>query len=751
VSTLEDTCVAAFDLLPDAVIAADERGKISFVNRAATRLLGWRAEELCGRPLTAIMPARMHVIHEAGFGRYVTTHHPRIMGHPIRVPALRRDGSELDIELTLAAARVLEGHEIIIGTLRDRSDRVELERQIRVSRYMRATTAAAAQLRSVFDVDRVLWVAVETLVEQFDAALARVWLKEPHAEVLRLRASAGLSRRVEGSSRHYVDIATHPFKLGVVARTRQPCTKNGLMGDPQYEQDWVRRERLEAAASLPLLVSGDLEGVLVAFFRYRLDEEAFDALAMLAALVASAVNDANLYDRAQCAIRRRDDVLSVVSHDLRGPLSIIEMGTTWLMRRGGDDESSKTVLRIRRAGTRMEVLIRDLLDESAIEAGRLRIEPVKQAVGPLVSEAMELMRPIADEKRVSLSVDVVAPDAEVVCDRARIVQVFSNLVGNAIKFTKEGGAVRLRVSGDDGTVKFAVTWMRHRAGGAPARVRPLLEGPRHRDRGRAGARHREGHRRSASRRAPRGEHARPGEHVRVRPAARRLRDPRPSVGPRSPGSAHLHDHRAVAVDALEALAAAAVDAARAARAVRLARRQRCERADVAARELLARQVEGGMTRVGAGLRVDADGAHPELLARGAVVRVDLGVAVVPAAREEDLAAGRHGAHGRVEVQVLVAPGIGEVARAVAVVAVGGIELVGDPARDVDMQRSPCATLLSGGSVVLAKLLEESSTKTTRPGRSTNHAPFIASLPDSKRGNHADRDSVCTPNQAKRTA
>jgi len=73
----------------------------------------------------------------------------------------------------------------------------------------------------------------------------------------------------------------------------------------------VKRERLEAAASLPLLVAGDLEGVLVAFFTYRLDEEAFDALAMLAALVASAMNDANLYDRAQRAIRTRNDVLSV--------------------------------------------------------------------------------------------------------------------------------------------------------------------------------------------------------------------------------------------------------------------------------------------------------------------------------------------------------------------------------------------------------------------------------------------------------
>jgi PAS domain S-box-containing protein len=451
----ESAYLGTFDLLPDAVIAADEHGTISFANVAATRLLGWTTDELVGQPLTKIMPPRMHAAHEAGLRRYTSTHHSRIMGRPIRVPALRRDGTEVDIELTLGSARTAEGQEIIIGTLRDLSDRVELERQLRVIGHMRTVTAAAAHLTSLLDVDHVLELAVETLVSELGAALARVWIREPQRGTLRLRASAGLSRRIAGSSRERIDIATHPFKIGVVARTKRPFAKNNLVGDAQFDQEWVKREHIEAATAFPLLGSGDLEGVLVAFFRERLDEEAFEVLAMLAALVATGVTDARLYDEAQRALRARDEVLAVVSHDLRGPLSVIEMGTSSLLRGGG--AKTDLVLRMRRAGQRMNVLIRDLLDVSAIEAGRLRVEPAPEPLGPLVAESVELARSLADDKHIELATDVPEPAASIVCDHGRIVQVFANLLGNAIKFTNEGGAVTVRAAVDDQSVRFAVT------------------------------------------------------------------------------------------------------------------------------------------------------------------------------------------------------------------------------------------------------------------------------------------------------
>lgn len=118
------------DALGDPVIAADANNRIIYINHAVEELLGWTAENLVGLPLTTIVPPRFRAAHLAGFSRYLTTRTPRIIGRPIRVPALHRDGSEIDIELSLAALTTNGDEPLFVATLRDVRDRVELERQL---------------------------------------------------------------------------------------------------------------------------------------------------------------------------------------------------------------------------------------------------------------------------------------------------------------------------------------------------------------------------------------------------------------------------------------------------------------------------------------------------------------------------------------------------------------------------------------------------------------------------------------------
>jgi PAS domain S-box-containing protein len=443
-------------VLPDAIFVANARGVIVYANPAAEAMLHWPPGELCGSPLTAIMPERMHARHRVAFERFMATHVSHIMGRPIRLPALRRDGIEIDVDLTLGMLRSNDGEELVIGSLRDLRDRVELERQIDVARSLRAATTAATRLTSVLDVEHVLRTAVEVLAFDFDAALARIWLWDPKTSLLHLRASEGLARRVHGSPREHVDPATHPYKLGVVAREKRPFLKNGLSGDAQFDQEWVARERLQAAAVFPLLIGGELTGVLVSFFRHPLEQEVFEVLGTLSALVAVAINDAHLYDKARRALLARDEMLAIVSHDLRNPLGAIALSSALLLREG-PRELAQQALRIQRCAERMDQLTSDLLDLSAIETGRLTIARTEQHVRAVAAEAVEALQPLADEKHVRLTNEAQRSEAVVSCDFARIVQVLSNLIGNAIKFTDPGGEITVRVMEDEDRITYVVS------------------------------------------------------------------------------------------------------------------------------------------------------------------------------------------------------------------------------------------------------------------------------------------------------
>lgn len=176
---------------------------------------------------------------------------------------------------------------------------------------------------------------------------------------------------------------------------------------------------------------------------------------------ALAVDHAVLYRAAEEAGRAREAMVAVVSHDLKNPLSTIQMAVSFLLEDIVPDDESHAMERrqlsvVKRESARMYRLIHDLLDMSAIEAGKLLLQRATHDVAPLVEEVIETLKPLADAKKIELSLE--APDEvpAVHADRDRIFQVFSNLGGNAIKFTPEGGRVILRVRSGVQVVEFDV-------------------------------------------------------------------------------------------------------------------------------------------------------------------------------------------------------------------------------------------------------------------------------------------------------
>ncbi len=168
-----------------------------------------------------------------------------------------------------------------------------------------------------------------------------------------------------------------------------------------------------------------------------------------------ALENALLYREAQRAIRMRDDVLAIVSHDLRSPLSAIILRASALARQ---PEISDTANGIVRSAKQMNRLIEDLLDASAINAhgGKLAINVGIHAAAELVRDALGMFWLHAEAAAITLTDESPDNSVRVVCDRDRIVQVLSNLIGNALKFTPQHGSVTVRAELQGSEVRFEV-------------------------------------------------------------------------------------------------------------------------------------------------------------------------------------------------------------------------------------------------------------------------------------------------------
>lgn len=162
----------------------------------------------------------------------------------------------------------------------------------------------------------------------------------------------------------------------------------------------------------------------------------------------------------QLARMQREETLAIVAHDLKNPLGAIFATLSLLdvqapAGAAGDNLRAKSAV-IRRMAARMDYLTRDLLDAAAIEAGIFTVVKAPERVEKILVEALEPSIDVAASKGVTLKIEPCPECAQVLCDRARVLQALSNLIGNAVKFTPEGGTVRVRATGAPNRVRFSV-------------------------------------------------------------------------------------------------------------------------------------------------------------------------------------------------------------------------------------------------------------------------------------------------------
>ncbi|HZE08726.1 MAG TPA: PAS domain-containing sensor histidine kinase [Gemmatimonadaceae bacterium] len=242
------------------------------------------------------------------------------------------------------------------------------------------------------------------------------------------------------------------------------------------DEGWrIRKDGSRFWANVVISAIRDVNGTLLGFSkvtrdltsRRQAEEQARELAAEQAAHAESARRNDELQRLnvqleealalAERSTRVRDEVLAVVAHDLRNPVHTI-LGAAGVIEVVPPGEArERHVNMIQRSARTMERLISDLLDVASIESGTLSLHTGSVDLSVLVSEVVELFDAQAHERRIEIHRDIDPGIPMIIGDRDRLVQVLSNLLGNAIKFTPEGGNVRLRLTRQVEEVMVSVT------------------------------------------------------------------------------------------------------------------------------------------------------------------------------------------------------------------------------------------------------------------------------------------------------
>lgn len=341
---------------------------------------------------------------------------------------------------------------------RAQEERTQLLEQEQATRKLaEAATDMVQKLQAVSDValnhlslEELLQESLNRISEVLQADTAGILLIEPESNNLVVRAAKGLEEQVRKELRV-------PIGEGFAGRVALQCQPI-ILEQNAYRQVYspiLQKQKIQSLMGAPLLVEDRVLGVVqvgtLDVRKFTLDD--LRLLQLVADRIALAIDRANSYEaeqkarqEAETANRIKDEFLAVVSHELRTPLNSI-LGWAQMLRTRNMNQATvhKALETIERNAKQQVTLIEDILDVSRIIRGKIRlsIQPVNLA--SMIEEAIETIKPVLEAKSIQLEINIDPNLGTVAGDRSRLLQVVSNLLSNAAKFTPEGGTVKVNL------------------------------------------------------------------------------------------------------------------------------------------------------------------------------------------------------------------------------------------------------------------------------------------------------------------
>jgi PAS domain S-box-containing protein len=449
-----------YDFAPIVYLTLDVEGRIQDANLTAATFLGIERGNLTGKPLVSFV-AVSHRAQLRGHLQRCFSHRIAVsvdldlalsgmVGLPVKatsVPVLDDAGQVVGCRTALTDISALKRTEHRLVLLASASQTLAATPDIETSmqEVLRSTVPSVADLAFIDLVDR----------DEIRRLAVRREPTEPAGVDFRRSVYARSSLGPDSPQSRVLQSG----KPILIAR----CDSSALAGEDGLDHDSaIRQSGAKSLAYVPLSSRGATLGVLTLI---SLDDSrgftGADLLfgADLASRVATAIDNARLYREAKEAIQGREDVLSFVAHDLRGFLFGSRVGIDILLRSIPKTERGNgwnELDRVQRLNAQMARMIEDLLDVSSLDSGRLSLNLAKWGASDLVAQAVEAFAATAADGGIAYAADAPDRTAIVYCDAGRVMQIFGNIVGNAVKFTPKGGSITISVSAAGEHVQFSV-------------------------------------------------------------------------------------------------------------------------------------------------------------------------------------------------------------------------------------------------------------------------------------------------------
>jgi PAS domain S-box-containing protein len=416
---------------PAAIVLMDPDGTVRMWNAAAERIFGWTEEEALGRPLVAVPEERQAEFRD---NLERASRGEPLMGLETR--RLRKDGTLIDVALWASAARHASGQVQCVYVITDITERKRAEDAQRF--LARAGSELASSLDDEATLERVARLAVPSWAD-----LCSVHLWEDGE--LRCVAAAHAGTAPEPP----------PGEPEVDAVARIIAT-----GAPELRYESAPQPY--ASLRVPLMVRGQALGALsLATTRRPYDNQDLALAQELARQAALAIDNARLYHEAQQAVRLREEFLSIASHELKTPISALQLQVQSLLATLTRSPAGPSPERLRRSletvdrqVRRQTQLINDLLDVSRISAGRLQLQPEPMELSALAREVAERFEPELTRAGSALRLQLSAETGGQ-WDRLRLDQVVTNLLSNAVKYGR-GNPIQLMTETEGNQVRLSV-------------------------------------------------------------------------------------------------------------------------------------------------------------------------------------------------------------------------------------------------------------------------------------------------------